>query len=137
MILSSGTPCHHYNLDPAAFRAKVCLRKGEANLRQASVVNVTQIQTIDFPLPVPASQGEKTVGCFDESLRRTRREIAFTAFHAHVGADAGNRYARALALELLLDDAGAHSATAFRTGGVEISSLHWLYLGPSSCQLFG
>ncbi len=35
------------NLTLAAFPGNVRLRKGEANLRQASVVNVTQIQTID------------------------------------------------------------------------------------------
>jgi mRNA interferase MazF len=35
------------NLELAGFRGNVRLRKGEANLRQASVVNVTQIQTID------------------------------------------------------------------------------------------
>ena len=35
------------NLELAAFRGNVRLRKGEGNLRQASVVNVTQNQTID------------------------------------------------------------------------------------------
>ncbi len=54
------------NLKLATFRGNVRLRKGEANLRQASVVNVTQIQTIDR-----ARLGDK-IG----SLTRTRlREI--------------------------------------------------------------
>ena len=35
------------NLKLAAFRGNLRLRRGEANLRQASAVNVTQIQTID------------------------------------------------------------------------------------------
>lgn len=35
------------NLQHASFRGNVRLRRGEANLPQASVVNVTQIQTID------------------------------------------------------------------------------------------
>ena len=54
------------NLELAAFRGNVRLRKGEANLRQASVVNVTQIQTID------RARLEDKIG----SLTRTRlREI--------------------------------------------------------------
>ena len=38
------------NLELAAFRRNVRLRKGEANLRKASVVNVTQIATVDRDL---------------------------------------------------------------------------------------
>ncbi|MCK6553916.1 type II toxin-antitoxin system PemK/MazF family toxin [Candidatus Binatia bacterium] len=54
------------NLELAAFRGNVRLRKGEANLRKASVVNVTQIQTID------RERLEDKIG----SLTRTRlREI--------------------------------------------------------------
>lgn len=54
------------NLKLAAFQGNVRLRKGEANLRKASVVNVAQIQTVDR-----ARLGDK-IG----SLTRTRlREI--------------------------------------------------------------
>ena len=54
------------NLKLAEFRGNVRLRKGEANLRQASIVNVTQIQTID------RARLEDKIG----SLTRTRlREI--------------------------------------------------------------
>ncbi len=40
-------------------------------------------------LPIPAGQGEKTVGCFDERLRSAGREIDFAASCADEGADAG------------------------------------------------
>jgi mRNA interferase MazF len=50
------------NLALAGFRGNVRLRKGEANLVQASVVNVTQVQTID------RTRLEEKIG----SLTRTR-----------------------------------------------------------------
>ena len=57
-----------------------------------------------------------TADRFDERLCGTGREVHFAALCADEGADAGERYARALASELLLDDAGAHAALAFGTG---------------------